>query len=124
MGTASSVNLFWAFVRYVLNNPYQSIEEMTEKDFIRYAEEYAVANVELAVGTTAAGGYDDALVTTGTAYTDVQLPGSTGTDLDSATTFAKKITAFSKASYPGVQGGGKASHATATTYDNQKLYGL
>ena len=124
MGTASSVNLFWAFIRYILNNPYQSIEEMTKKDFIRYVEEYAVANAaELGVSSTAAGSYDDALQTAGTAYTDVQLPGVSGTDLDSATTFVLKEEVFKAATYPGVQEG-KATHATATTYDNQILYGL
>jgi hypothetical protein len=122
MGTATSVNLFWAFVRYMVNNPYQSMETMTKQDFIRYAEEFAVANVELAVGTTAAGAYDDGLVTAATAYTDVQLPGATGTTLDSANTIALKKAAFAAATYPGVQMG-KGSHATATTYDNQKLYG-
>lgn len=124
MGTASSVNLFWGFVRYLMNNPYQSFETMTKKDFIRYVEEYAVANAyELGVGATAAGAYDDALYTAATAYTDVQLPGVAGADLDTATTFALKTAVFSQATYPGIQEG-KATHATATTYDNQKLYGL
>jgi hypothetical protein len=124
MGTASSVNLFWAFVRYIMNNPYQSMETMTKKDFIRYVEEYAVANAaELAVGATAAGSYDDGLVTAATAYTDVQLPGVTGSDLDSAITLAAKETVFKNATYPGSQHN-VTQHATATTYDNQKLYGL
>lgn len=124
MSESTREAVFWAFVRYILNNPYQSIEEMTKKDFIRYVEEYAVANAEeLASGGSAATAYDDALVTTGTLYTDVQLPGVSGTDLDDANTFAKKITAFSKATYPGVQEG-IATHTTATTYDNQTLYGL
>ncbi len=124
MGTATSVNLFWGFVRYIINNPYQSIETMTKKDFIGYVEEYAVANAaELAVSSTAAGAYDDALATTGTAYTDLQLPGVSGADFDTATTFALKETVFKAATYPGVQMN-VANHETATTYDNQKLYGL
>lgn len=124
MGTASSVNLFWGFVRYIINNPYQSIETMTKKDFINYTEEYAVANAaELAVGATAAGSYDDALQTAATPYTDVQLPGVSGADLDTAITLATKEAVFSQATYPGVQQD-VGNHATATTYDNQKLYGL
>ena len=124
MGTATAVSLFWGFVRYVINNPYQSIESMTKQDFIRYAEEYAVANAaELAVSSTAAGAYDDALYTAATAYTDVQLPGVTGADLDTATTLATKETVFKSATYPGEQSK-TAGHSTATTYDNQKLYGL
>lgn len=122
--SASAVNLFWGFARYIMNNPYQSIETMTKKDFIRYVEEYAVANAaELAVSGTAAGAYDDALVTAATAYTDVQLPGVSGTDLDTAITLAAKEAIFKSATYPGIQEG-KATHTTATTYDNQKLYGL
>ena len=40
-----------------------------------------------------------------------------------ANTFAKKVTAFSKATYPGVQQG-IATHTTAVTYDIQTLNGL
>ena len=123
MGTASSVNLFWAFVRYMLDNPNQTIETMTKKDFIGYVEEFAAVNVELCVGTTEAGCYDDALATTATAYTDVQLPGVTGTDLDSANTFAKKTAVFNAATHIG-QDQAAAGHSTASTYDNQILYGL
>jgi len=123
MGTAAAVDMFWAFVRYILNNSDQTIEAMTKKDFIGYVEEFAAVNVELCVGTTEAGCYDDALVTTATAYTDVQLPGVTGTDLDNANTFAKKTVVFNTATYPG-QDQAVAGHSTASTYDNQKLYGL
>lgn len=125
MAASNMITIFWGFVRYLVNNPYQSIEEMTKKDFLRYVEEYAVANNEdLDVsGGGAAECYDNALVTTGTLYNDLQLPGVTGADFDNANTFAKKITAFSKATYPGIQEG-IATHTTAVTYDIQKLYGL
>ena len=124
MAASDAVSIFWGFVRYLMGNPYQSIEEMTKKDFIRYAEEYAVANAEdLGVGSVAAGCYDDAFIQTATQYTNLLLPGVTEAEFQAANTFALKVTAFSKATYPGVQEG-KATHATATTYDNQTLYGL
>ena len=123
MGTAAAVDMFWAFVRYILNNSDQTIETMTKKDFIGYVEEFAAVNVELCVGTTEAGCYDDALVTTATAYTDVQLPGVTGVDLDSANTFAKKTVVFNAATYPR-QDQAVAGHSTPPTHNNQRLYGL
>ena len=125
MAASNMITIFWGFVRYLMNNPYQSIEEMTKKDFLRYVEEYAVANAEDldVAGGGAAECYDDALVTAATLYDDLQLPGVTGADFDSANTFAKKVTAFSKATYPGVQEG-VATHATVVTYDIQTLNGL
>lgn len=117
--------LYWAFIRYVLGNPFQSIEEMTRKDFITLAEDYAIANKEeVSVSGTVATTYDAALVTAGTAYTDLQLPGITGADFDAATTFATKQALFNVATYPGNQKVKALGGPFAVDYDNQKLYGL
>ena len=117
--------LYWGFIRYVLGNPHQSVEQMTKKDFITLAEDYAIANKEeVSTSNTVATTYDDALVTTATAYTDLQLPGVSGADLDAANTFAKKEAIFAVATYPGHQQVAALGGAVATDYDNQALYGL
>ena len=95
MGVASSANLFWSFVRYITGDPYASDGNISKQDMIKLATAFAVAN------TAELGGYDDGVATTATAYTDVQLPGVTGADLDSANTFALKNVVFKKAVYPG-----------------------
>lgn len=122
---ASHKHLYWCFIRYVLGDPDQSIEEMTRKDFITLAENYAIANKEeLSESNTIATTYDVALVTTATTYDDVQLPGVAGTDLDSANTFALKQAIFDIATYPGQQNIVALGGPSAIDYDNQKLYGL
>lgn len=125
MGTANRKPLFWCFIRYVLGNPHQSIEEMTKKDFITLAEDYAIANKEeISISNTVATAYDAALVTAGTAYTDIQLPGVSGAGLDSANTFALKQAIFDAATYPGQSKIVALGGPSAVDYDNQKLYGL
>ena len=125
MADADPQALYWCFIRYVLGNPHQSIEEMTRKDFITLAEDYAIANKEeVSTSNTVATTYDDGLVTTGTDYTNIQLPGVTGADFDTANTFAKKQAIFDVATYPGTPKIAALGGPTAVDYDNQTLYGL
>jgi hypothetical protein len=90
MGTASSRNLFWAFVRYLKDDMPVDVP-----DLIKKATAYATVN------TDELNTYDDALYTTSTAYTDVQLPGVTGEDLNTATTLATKEAIFKRVIKPG-----------------------
>lgn len=41
---ATTVNTFWAFVHYVKNNRFKSVESMTEDDFDAMAEGFAREN--------------------------------------------------------------------------------
>lgn len=125
MADCDHQSLYWGFIRYVLGNPHQSIEEMTRKDFITLAEDYGIANKEeVGVGNTVAEVYDTRLVVDATAYTHLQLPGVAGADFDAANTLAKKQVIFNAATYPGDQQVAALGGAVNIDYDNQVLYGL
>lgn len=124
MADTDPARLYWGFIRYVLGNPHQSIEQMTKKDFITLAEDYAIANKEEVGENVVATCYDVCLVTAATAYTHLQLPGVSGADLDAANTLAKKQVIFDAATYPGDQQVANLGGPVNVDYDNQALYGL
>jgi len=77
---ANADKTFWAFVWYVKNNRFKTVEAMTEDDFDAMAAGYALENSD-EITTPDAG-----------TYTDIEYPG--------AVTAAKTRAACDQADYP------------------------
>lgn len=105
---------FWGFIFYVKNNPFKSIDNMTENDFDEMVRQFAAVNettgaITPATAPDAAGhyGYGDVNIAG-----DLHFPkkGSTGatptrwaatdTGVDCSTTYALNMAALKEASYP------------------------
>jgi len=66
---ASTNDTFWAFVHYVKNNRFKTVESMTEDDFDAMAEGFAREN-----STEITGAADG--VTIGNEYSSIEWPGA------------------------------------------------
>lgn len=77
---ASTTVTFWAFVHYVKNNPFKSVESMNEDDFDAMAEGFTRENAAEFPAATGA----DTIAVDGT-YTDIAWPGNIQAVRDEAT---------------------------------------
>lgn len=112
---ATADQTFWGFVMYVTNNPFKSIDNMTEDDFWAMVEQFAAVNVTASTITVAtdralADYYGYGAVDFGT----LDFPKKNGTTsrwatdgagVACSTTYALNMTAVKQASYPEEQAG-------------------
>lgn len=112
---ASADEAFWSFIMYVTNNPFKSIDNMTEDDFWAMVKQFAAVNVT--AGLTAATARDLAnyygygAVDFGSEMDFPKRNGTTsrwatdGAGVAVSTTYALNMVAVKKASYPEEQAG-------------------
>lgn len=112
---ATADQTLWGFIMYVKNNPYKSIDNMTENDFDAMVKQFVAVNVtagtlSVATDKQLADYYGYGAVDFGT----LDFPknnGTTarwatdGTGIACSTTYALNIAAVKQASYPEEQAG-------------------
>ena len=109
---ATADETLWAFIMYVKNNPFKSMDVMTEKDFDAMVKQFMLVNATTATGNLTAqtaldfpNHYGYGVVD----YGDIDFPKRNGTTgrwagdgagVDTSTTYALNIVAVKQASYP------------------------
>ena len=109
---ATADQTLWAFIMYVKNNPFKSMDAMTENDFDAMVKQFVAVNKTQATGNlTEATALDwpNHYGYGAVSYGDLDFPkrdGTTarwaadGTGIACSTTYALNMTAVKQASYP------------------------